>query len=176
MDGVPEAGYRVCMGADQPQESLDTAVIRLWRIQTAITLVIIGTVALIPVGTLTLAGKIPSIIPLCLILAGLTAVLVFTLWFVRVAFRGWGYRVDKGAVEIRRGVVFTREIHVPLGRVQHVDIEQGPLERRHGLARLILFTAGTKAARQVIPGLRREVAEALRGELTRAANHRHPHA
>lgn len=75
----------------------------------------------------------------------------------------------------RRGFAFTgRELHVahgwwtrvhtvvPVRRVQHVDLTQGPIERRHGLATLVLHTAGSEHSRVAAPGLAREEAEAIR--------------
>jgi membrane protein YdbS with pleckstrin-like domain len=37
--------------------------------------------------------------------------------------------------------------------VQHIDVAQGPLERRYGLATLSIYTAGTEYARVDLPGL-----------------------
>jgi membrane protein YdbS with pleckstrin-like domain len=49
--------------------------------------------------------------------------------------------------------------------VQHIDVAQGPLERRYGLATLSIYTAGTEYARVDLPGLRHERAVAIRDHL-----------
>ena len=54
---------------------------------------------------------------------------------------------------------------MPFARVQHIDLAQGPIERRYGLARLILHTAGTRGASIPLPGLAREEAEAMRDRI-----------
>ncbi|GAA3718661.1 hypothetical protein GCM10022268_28690 [Sphingomonas cynarae] len=54
---------------------------------------------------------------------------------------------------------------VPLSRVQHIDVSQGPVERAFGVARLILHTAGTSHAVVVLPGLSRVKAEELRDSI-----------
>lgn len=50
----------------------------------------------------------------------------------------------------------------PLCRVQHVEIERGPIEKRFNLATLKLFSAGSSMATFAIPGLISEDAERLR--------------
>jgi hypothetical protein len=54
---------------------------------------------------------------------------------------------------------------VPFGRVQHIDTTQGPIERRLGLATLILHTAGTRSAAVSLPGLREADAEQMRDRI-----------
>lgn len=88
-------------------------------------------------------------------------------WFPRLAYDRAVWRRDAGGFEIRRGVWWRHRIIVPRTRIQHSDIEQGPLERYFGLSRLILHTAGTKNASVELAGLRSEIAEALRDALIR---------
>ena len=52
-----------------------------------------------------------------------------------IAYRHWSYRIDREGILIRRGVYWRNVINVPRSRVQHTDVVQGPLERRHGLGR-----------------------------------------
>ena len=70
-----------------------------------------------------------------------------------VSYRHESYRVDDLGIEIRRGVVWRREITVPKSRVQHIDVSQGPLERRFGLGSLSIYTAGTDYAMVALHGL-----------------------
>ena len=48
------------------------------------------------------------------------------------------------------------------GRVQHIDVTRGPLERYFGLATLVLHTAGTHNASIRISGLGEDDALAMR--------------
>ena len=75
------------------------------------------------------------------------------------------YRCGDDGLEIRRGVWWRREIHVPRSRVQHTDVSQGPLERRFGLATLHVFTAGTDNAQVALAGLAQPTATAIRDHL-----------
>lgn len=80
-------------------------------------------------------------------------------------FRAWGYAMDADELAVRRGV--WTEVHtvVPLDRVQHIDVAQGPLERGFGVCRLIVHTAGTMHSQVALPGLARETAERMRDEI-----------
>lgn len=60
---------------------------------------------------------------------------------------------------------------IPIRRIQHVDFLEGPWERRLKLARLQIYTAGTKRASHELPGLERETALHLRRRLILAAGH-----
>jgi uncharacterized protein len=69
------------------------------------------------------------------------------------SYQHTSYRVDEQGVEIRRGVYFRVVINVPRSRVQHIDVSQGPLERRYGLGTLVVYTAGTEHAKVELGGL-----------------------
>jgi membrane protein YdbS with pleckstrin-like domain len=80
-------------------------------------------------------------------------------------YRAWGYRIDAEELHIAQGVWTRTETVVPLARVQHIDVSQGPIERRFDVCRLVLHTAGTMHSRVVLPGLSRATAEAVRDEV-----------
>lgn len=63
------------------------------------------------------------------------------------------YCVDTRGIEIRRGIFWRSVINVPRSRVQHLDVSQGPLERRFGLGTLLIHTAGTQHSRVHLAGL-----------------------
>ncbi len=71
---------------------------------------------------------------------------------------------DSG-LEIRRGVWWRSQISVPLARVQHTDVHQGPLQRRFGLAKLTVHTAGTENSAVELTGLNFATAQRLRDAL-----------
>lgn len=60
------------------------------------------------------------------------------------------------------GLFWRSQTIQPLCRVQHVEIERGPIEKRFNLATLKLFSAGSSMATFAIPGLAGDDAERLR--------------
>ena len=63
------------------------------------------------------------------------------------------------------GVWWETETWVPIARLQHLDVQQGPLDRRWGMATLSLHTAGTHDHVLRIRGLPLAQAHALRAAL-----------
>ena len=98
-------------------------------------------------------------------LLGTAALAWWSQWWPAVEYRHTAYRVDEEGIEIRTGVYWRRVMNVPRSRVQHTDVVQGPLERRHGLGRLVIYTAGTAHSRVDLPGLEHQAALGLRDHL-----------
>ena len=90
---------------------------------------------------------------------------VLSVWYPSFAFERWGYLILDDVLLITWGVWFRHFVAIPLHRIQHVDIHQGPLDQMFGLSRLQIYTASGMGADGFIPGLYREDAEALRTEL-----------
>lgn len=79
--------------------------------------------------------------------------LAFAVKWPAYSHRYASYTLDPLGIEIRRGVVWRVVISVPRSRVQHTDVTQGPLERRYGLGRLVIYTAGSTHAQVALHGL-----------------------
>lgn len=149
------------VSSEQGFESLDRKVVRWWRLRGVVNSVIFVGLAG-GLGPMLRKWELPWYLPAG---AMLLLCLAYLLLYPPAAFRRFGYRLSPKELRIQQGVVFHSEVHVPMPRVQHVDVERGPFERLLGLARLIVFTAGTTAARQEIPGLTPDQAVALRDEI-----------
>lgn len=91
----------------------------------------------------------------------------FAQWWPGYSHPFTRWRLDGAALRLRRGVWWRREIDVPLSRVQHTDVVQGPIERRFGVAKLVVHTAGTVDATVELGGLDVAVARAVRDHLVR---------
>lgn len=83
-------------------------------------------------------------------------------------YRHWGYDMGTDRLRIVRGYMFYRDTVVPFGRIQHIDVDQGPIDRRYGLATLTVHTAGNHNSTVALPGLLHADALAMR-ETIRAA-------
>lgn len=93
------------------------------------------------------------------------AILVQSLALTPRRVRAIGYLDAEEDLTIASGIMF-RSVHtIPYGRVQSVKIDEGPVDRRYGLAKLSVSTA-QGAAPVVLPGLPKEEAERLRALLT----------
>ena len=147
---------------ERAMEPLHPNQVWVLRIRAAITALIVTFAALLldmgPLRATTLpAGLAPGAVAL------LMAAIVLVLPTRR--YRAWGYRETDDELHVRSGLLFQARTVVPFGRVQHIDVAHGPLERRFGLATLILHTAGTRGASVSLPGLAEGHAEAMRDRI-----------
>jgi membrane protein YdbS with pleckstrin-like domain len=86
-------------------------------------------------------------------------------WLVGRQVSAWAYAERPDELLVRRGRLWRRIVVVPYGRLQYVDVDAGPLDRRLGLATVQLHTASAHSDGRV-PGLEQETAAALRDRLT----------
>lgn len=91
----------------------------------------------------------------------------FGWWLGLKQYRHTFWRLDDEGLALRRGKLWQRETRVPASRVQHLDLKRGPLQRRRGLATLVVHTAGTRHSAVTVPHLDAVDAERLRDRLGR---------
>lgn len=83
----------------------------------------------------------------------------------RAYIKRYHYGLSEEGLMINRGVFWRQMICLPRNRVQHIDITTGPFERKRGLSKLVVHTAGTRDASVTLHGLTAEGASDLRTEL-----------
>ncbi|HST46033.1 MAG TPA: PH domain-containing protein [Luteimonas sp.] len=107
--------------------------------------------------------------PLAIALATASLVLLPACgaWLAHKRHRYTRWLLDRDGFALRRGRLWQRETRVPATRVQHLDLRRGPLERRFGLATLVIHTAGTRDSAVHVAGLALADAERLRDHLAR---------
>lgn len=101
------------------------------------------------------------------ILASYFSVLVLVIPNVR--WNILSYEVRDHEIEIQTGLLIVKRTIIPIIRVQHVDVMQGPLIKKKNLANIAITTAATT---HTIPLLHSEDADELRlkiSELARVA-------
>ena len=72
------------------------------------------------------------------------------------------YALREKDIVYHSGWLWQQTTIAPFNRVQHVSIDQGPIERQFGLSKLKIFTAGGSASDMSIPGLDPETANSLK--------------
>ncbi len=140
------------------------AIRKVWlfsnTISFSILLVITGLLEFLFARRDILPWAFPIITPLLFIgLWSLSAMMVKRQW------ERWTYEVTSTEIILSWGVLWQTKRFVPRDRVQHVDINSGPIDRRFGLVQVSLYVAGAMGAVGSIPGLKPEEAEELRDML-----------
>ncbi|GMN02343.1 PH domain-containing protein [Erythrobacter sp. MTPC3] len=120
------------------------------------------------IGAIVLEGVLrgQSPLPFGVILG--VVVFVALLLIIRLPSRRYharGYQISDDRLRVVKGLLWRSDTVVPFGRVQHIDVDQGPLERFFDISTLTLHTAGSHNASVHLPGLGRELAGEMREEI-----------
>ena len=134
---------------------LDPAFVKQLRVHGAV-------IALIQLGIAAVAEAVTSLPAGLLLIPSLALAAWLVLLVPARRYRRWGYAFGGDRLRVVRGFLFHHDTVVPLGRIQHIDVHQGPLMRTWGLAQLTIHTAGTHGSSVSLPGLRLADAEAMR--------------
>jgi len=103
-----------------------------------------------------LVNKIPAYIPLIYSAFFLIFILIFI--FIIVGFPKRKYALRDKDIYYKSGVLTKTITTVPFSRIQHVEIDQGPISRFFGLSCLTVFTAGDSSHDLEIKGITNEQA------------------
>lgn len=161
--------------ATRPAGGLD-AGIDGWRrvsgrlIWVDVAAILVGLVAGAAVGAgmlLVTGGAWPGWAVVAVV--AVVGVLRLVLAARRVRAIGWVLREDD--LVVRRGILFSRLVAVPYGRMQLIDVNRGPVARLLGLAELRLVTAAASSD-VTLPGLPEREAAELRDALVARAEER----
>lgn len=131
--------------------------------------VFLGTLLALPVGiaTFVLARMLAPSSAWWLAPTLAIASAVFGAWRGHRRWRHTRWRLDASGFGLRRGHLWQTETRVPQSRVQHLDLQRGPLQRHYQLATLVIHTAGTRNSAVSLSGLDADDAERLRDILAR---------
>lgn len=148
--------------APEPRLRLDRAARTVWRL-AAVTWTVPLAIAIL---WLTEREQLPGPRAGWVLLVAVV-LLLFVGLVPELRWRRWRYEIRPHEIDIRRGLVTVTRTLVPMGRVQHVDTDRGPLQQLKGLATVTFHTA---AGENEIPNLARAEADRVRtriAELTR---------
>ena len=87
------------------------------------------------------------------LLIGMPILVLVSLLYNVINVRMRGFAVRNHDIVFKKGVIWQQVTILPLARVQHMEIHQGPIERKLSLASIKLFSAGGVSADLKISGL-----------------------
>lgn len=126
-------------------------------------------VAAVPFTVAALVLESARLLPMGAVLVPVAVIAAYFVLRVPLRrFQARGYRLADERLRVVRGLLFHSDTVVPFGRVQHIDVAQGPIERHYGIATLTVHTAGTHNASVHLPGLGHDEALAMRDEIRAA--------
>lgn len=142
---------------------VDPALATARRLTAAATVLIVAISAVVGAGILTSW--------LWLIVAACVVIYLWLHWLIGRQVRAHRYLETENDFIVASGRWWRSVTVVPYGRIQFIDVDEGPLLRMFGLAKLKLNTASASSD-AAVDGLRRDDALALRERLSRRANDR----
>lgn len=162
MHAHPDPATGVGTRTDLPERA-----VRFWQVGSAIfwtPLVVLPLVA-----GLAIPG-LPTIARIALAVVPLVLALIDVLAIQPARRKVWWYAIGDEQIDLVHGWLVITHTVIPMTRVQHVALQQGPLARRFSLAQLDIHTA---AGSVTIPALDRSEGERIRqhiAELARIAD------
>lgn len=150
---------------NQLEEKLPLSAKSIWRIYSFIQIALLFIVYILLLYILD-----NEIIPLYVkSIVGLVLVAYFFVIALIVPNVRWdilSYEVRDHEIEIQTGLFIVKRTIIPIIRVQHVDLKQGPLIKKKNLANIDITTAATT---HTIPLLRSKDADELRLKISELA-------
>ena len=138
-----------------------------YKLLMRLTAVIVGF--LLVIAGLVVDGALQNEgvgIPFGVITGIATLIALFIIIRIPMArYNARGYQISRDRLRVVRGIMWHSDTIVPFGRVQHIDVDQGPIERALNIATMTLHTAGSHNASVRLPGLGHELAIEMREEI-----------
>lgn len=150
--------------ASSPWQPLPEAARLVYRLSGMATLTVVAVgAALLPF--LFQIRQANTLLAATVVASALLLAWIVGAWLGGHRYRRTRYRLDPDGLHVRRGLFWHSETLVPRTRVQHIDLERGPLLRRRGLATLVVHTAGTRLSAVRVVGLDLASARQIRDAL-----------
>ena len=140
-------------------KNIDRDIIKVWRIRDGIKLAVAIFIAILGM----ILGNLFEVMELKIagfVIAGLItlyAVLNIAV-FSQIRYRRWAYSISEDRVIIQNGLFFISKTVVPIVRIQHISVENGPVMNKYDLKNVAIHLASGEFS---IIGLKTEIAEEL---------------
>lgn len=124
-------------------QKLDKRILVSWRISRLIGILIVGVILMVAIYILSRQSFFERYMLQGYIIAGviLSYMLVTLYLFPAIEYRQWGYIISDDRIEIRHGIFLIKITVIPIVRIQHITISQGPINRRLGISTINVHTA-----------------------------------
>jgi len=142
--------FHILVHMQQKEEwkMLDPASKKIWRVKGIIffvllLLLVLITFVIIWVYDTTIPDR--SLILLIFIILATCILIFFCIYnfWVSMYYNNYRYALGKEGLLINRGIWWKYRRTVPYARIQHISIDQGPIEQIFALYRVNSYTAGT---------------------------------
>lgn len=141
------------------------AIKNVWRFSALISLLVFGAIFTFGGFAIAKSAKAPILWGLGGGFALAVLLTIPSLLIVERQWQAWTYELRERDLVLTWGVFWRTRRCVARDRIQHIDINSGPMDRRFGLVQVVIHTAGMMGSVAAIPGLTPTEAEFLRRQL-----------
>jgi len=136
---------------------------KTWFIARAITTIIVSAVLIggkcFLLSKFKFSGDTEWNLVINIVIAIIIGLLLLnTFIYPKIEYKQWRYMITKDKIEFSEGIYYITTTIVPIVRVQHIKVNQGPINRMYKLADLHIYTAGGSHR---IPNIEVEKAEEI---------------
>ena len=103
-------------------------------------------------GVITILADAPGFVPIMIFIAW-AVLFIAQMMMIPLGFKKKSYSLREKDITWRTGLLWHSVTTIPFLRVQHCEVNRGPLEQIFGLASLKVYTAGGGSTDLQIPGL-----------------------
>ena len=141
-------------------QKLDKRILVSWRIARLIGILIVGVILIAAIYILSRQSFFERYMLSGYIIAGvILCYMIVTLYLLpAIEYRQWGYIISDDRIEIRHGIFLIKITVIPIVRIQHITISQGPINRKLGISTINIHTASGVFS---IEGISSEYASAM---------------
>jgi uncharacterized protein len=145
---------------------LDPQIKTVWSIKLIVRTVVLSVILFVA-ETLSLRTDFDLLFLPYGYMSGIIFIFLISYSFVfpQFSYKYWAFDIREKEVYIEYGVFTKVKTTAPLNRIQHLEVSQSIFDRMFTLAKLSIYTAGTRGADLQIPGLPLYYAEELRDHL-----------
>ncbi len=147
---------------------LNRKVVFAWRLGRSIGSFIILLILAIPTILLYNESFFQTVASFVFAAEGvILALLILSVIILpEISYKQCGYVISNDRVGIKHGIFFINTVVVPIIRIQHITISQGPILRKLGLSNVIIHTAsGMFQIQGLLTEEANNISEALKSKL-----------
>ncbi len=115
---------------------------------------------------LLISNEKPPVLVSMIVILVIVIILAYSSLISILGFPRKGYLVREKDVSYKKGLITFKQTTVPFNRIQHVEVNQGVLEKLFKLSSVKIYTAGGSSSDLSIPGLPVEQAQKLKAFLS----------
>jgi membrane protein YdbS with pleckstrin-like domain len=141
---------------------LNNNATKSWFIARAITTIIVSAILIggkyfITIKFSAFKGKAGFYVNIVIVVI-ILFLLLNAIIYPKIEYKQWRYLINEDKIEFSEGIYYINTVVIPIVRVQHIMVSQGPINKRFNLADIHIYTAGGS---HKIPNIEMEKAEEI---------------